>query len=89
MRWKINGVRRSAVEVDRVNDANNSLRRAIPGRGEAKLAFYAAEAFGREIMILPKNMISRNDAPAQEGKLLLVRFPFRGEGPDPIEKLLA
>lgn len=88
LRWKKEGVGRSPIDIDNVNDATKPLCLAIPGHEAANLALRAAEAVDTELENIPETLLPGITALVQEGKLRLDRSLHRHEHLDQIEQLL-
>ena len=88
-RWKNEGVGRSPIDIDIVNDATKPLCSAIPGREAGKLVHSAAQAVDAELEHIPEDLMPGITALVQEGKFRLDRSLHRNEHLDQIDKLLA
>jgi hypothetical protein len=84
-RWKAEGIGRSPIDIDGVNDATKPLFLAIPGPEAARLALSAADAVDVELENLPESLRPGVDALVQEGKFRLNRALHRNEHLDQIE----
>ncbi len=87
-RWKAEGVGRSPIDVDNVNDAMKPLCLAIPGREAARLALRAAEMVDEALENVPEELRSGIDELIQANRFRADRSLHRHEHLDQIEKLL-
>ncbi len=88
-RWKAEGVGRSPIDVDGVNDAAKPLCLAIPGREAARLAVDTAEAVDAELAQLPDALVPDILALVAAGKFRLNRALHRDEHMDQIDWILS
>lgn len=78
-RWKVEGIGRSPIDMDNVNDAMKPLCLAIPGFEAGKLALSAAVAVDQELASLPENLVNEIKALVETGKFRLNRSLHRRE----------
>lgn len=88
-RWKAEGVGRSPIDVDNVNDALKPLCLAIPGREAALLALDAAKGVDADLERLPDSLMPEILELVEAGKFRLNRALHRDEHLDQIEGILA
>ncbi len=88
-RWKENGVGRSPIDVDSVNDGMKPLCLAIPARAAVDLVLAAAEATDAELSKLPEVLKPGIQTLVREGRFRLDRSTHRHEHLEQIETVLA
>ncbi len=68
-KWEITGVKTSPADADTINDAMRPLLLAIPPRRAAAMAMEAAAAVDKEIVSLPRELISQIESQATTFRL--------------------